>query len=132
MSDNAIDWLSFAAADLRAAELLQEFDDFPTAIHAFHCQQAIEKSLKGFLTARTRPFLLRQNLSYLLGLCAEMDPNFRQLEPQIAALMPYTTQAVYPADSRLLPTVSQARKFYQQAHTVVTFVEGELKPSASS
>ena len=48
MSDKAAEWLTRAQADLTAAELLHRFDEYPTAILAFHCQQAVEKSLKAF------------------------------------------------------------------------------------
>jgi HEPN domain-containing protein len=127
MAENAQDWLRFAEADLKAAELLQHFDDFPTAIHAFHCQQAIEKSLKAFLVARAKNFVLRQNLSYLLGLCVAVEPAFRKFEKPVAVLAPFTTQSNYPADVEKVPTVEWARHHYQYALDVVTFVANQFK-----
>ena len=46
-------WLSRAASDLRAAE--HEFPAVPPLLDdiVFHCQQAAEKALKGFLTWRS-------------------------------------------------------------------------------
>ena len=126
MSTQSIDWLAYAQSDLWTAELLQKFDEFPTAIHAFHCQQATEKGLKAFLVHRNRPFLLRQNLSYLLHLCEEIDESFQQLQSDISGLEPYTTQAIYPADSRIMPTPEEARAFYAQAHKIINFVKSKL------
>jgi HEPN domain-containing protein len=80
--------LKRAKADLTAAELLQTFDEYPVAILAFHCQQAIEKSLKAFLTARDVPFLSRHDLGYLLDLCTATDSDFSALEQKSAVSRP--------------------------------------------
>lgn len=130
MSESANDWLRIAEDDLQASALLQRFEEFPTAIHTFHCQQAVEKSLKAFLAARARHFMARQNLAYLLGLCAEVDASFRQWETHIAALAPFTTQSIYPTDAKLAPSPAQARALYEQANGVVSFVKAKLKSNA--
>jgi HEPN domain-containing protein len=44
-------WLTYAEADLRAAEHLLESGDFMAS--AFHCQQAVEKLLKAIIVAET-------------------------------------------------------------------------------
>ena len=129
MTENAHDWLRIAEADLKASALMQRFEDFPTGIHAFHCQQAVEKSLKAFLAARARHFMARQNLSYLLGLCAEVDPSFRQWETQIAGLAPFTTQSIYPTDSNQTLTTAQARAYFEHANGIVSFVKAKLNPA---
>ncbi|MBI5878168.1 MAG: HEPN domain-containing protein [Chloroflexi bacterium] len=126
MAENAQDWLRYAQSDLRTAEILQHVDDFPTAIHAFHCQQAIEKSLKAYLVASAKHFLLRQNLTYLLGLCVSVDAAFRQFERPVAALVPFTTQSVYPADIEAAPTIEQSGEYYQYALSIVRFVAAQL------
>ncbi len=132
MAENAQDWLRFAEADLKAADLLQRFDDFPTAIHAFHCQQAVEKGLKAFLVARAQHFVLRQNLSYLLGLCVAVEPAFRNFEKPVAVLAPFTTQSIYPADMERVPTIEWSRTHYRYALDVVTFVAAQLKAAGPS
>lgn len=92
MSAKANEWVKQAKADLTAAEMLQTFDDYPVAILAFHCQQAVEKSLKAFLTARNIPFLFRHDLAYLLDLCIEVEASFAELESEIAGLTPYAVE----------------------------------------
>jgi HEPN domain-containing protein len=80
MSAKANEWQNWAKADLTAAELLQKFEDYQVTILAFHCQQAIEKSLKAFLTAKDAPFLFRHDLGCLLDLCSKIDVSFEELE----------------------------------------------------
>jgi HEPN domain-containing protein len=57
MTDAVADWLAKAGDDLRTVELLMTVDDYPYVVAAFHCQQAVEKSLKAFLTAHGVPLL---------------------------------------------------------------------------
>ena len=45
-------WLDKALTDLQAARILLTWDGDPSTI-AFHCQQAIEKALKGYLLFKT-------------------------------------------------------------------------------
>ncbi len=127
MNGKAAEWLNRAQADLTAAELLLKFDKYPTAILAFHCQQAVEKSLKAFLTAQQIEFRFRHDLAYLLDLCSEADRSFVELEPQIAGLTPYAVEGRYPADFPLDPTETEAEAFYQQAQTAVGFVRRKLE-----
>ena len=59
MTGTATDWLAKAHDDLRTVELLDMFDEYPCVVAAFHYQQAVEKSLKAFLTWRNVAFLYR-------------------------------------------------------------------------
>lgn len=127
MNGKVTEWLNRAQADLTAAELLLTFDEYPVAILAFHCQQAVEKSLKAFLTALKVEFRFRHDLAYLLDLCSEADRSFIELEPQIAGLTPYAVEGRYPTDLPLDPTRDEAQAFYQQAQTVVEFVRQKLQ-----
>jgi HEPN domain-containing protein len=47
-------WLDHARRDLRAARLLTAGDAHAEAL--FHCQQAVEKALKAFLTFHQKSF----------------------------------------------------------------------------
>ncbi|MBN1923100.1 MAG: HEPN domain-containing protein [Anaerolineae bacterium] len=51
-----------ALADLETVNLLLQFASFPRSVAAFHCQQAVEKSLKAFLVAHDVPFLFWHDL----------------------------------------------------------------------
>jgi HEPN domain-containing protein len=116
------EWLAKARDDLRTVELLDRFEDYPCVVAAFHCQQAVEKSLKAFLTARNVEFLYRHDLAYLLDLCKDADPEFAVLEPEISGLTPYAVEVRYPADLPLTPTREDVKQFYRQAQAVYRFV----------
>ena len=122
MTGTATDWLAKAHDDLRTVELLDMFDEYPCVVAAFHCQQAVEKSFKAYLTARNVPFLYRHDLAYLIDLCTGANPEFAALEPQIAGLTPYAVEMRYPADLPLAPTREDVERFYRQAQAVYEFV----------
>jgi HEPN domain-containing protein len=128
MNGQANEWLSKANDDLQAAALLLTFEIYPRNIVAFHCQQAVEKSLKAFLTSQTTPFLYRHDLGYLLDLCLEIDATFIELEAHIVGLTPYAVQMRYPVDLPLTPTVAQIQQFYRQAQAVYTFIQTKIIP----
>ena len=132
MSAKVNEWLNRAKADLTAAELLQTFDEYPVAILAFHCQQAVEKSLKAFLTARNVPFLFRHDLGYLLDLCINADPDLAELESEIAGLTPYAVEGRYPTDIPLEPTKEDGQTFFRQAKNVFAFVSKRIESETSS
>lgn len=46
--NSAAQWFQYAAADMRAAKLLRDAEEYPTA--CFHAQQAVEKAFKGLLS----------------------------------------------------------------------------------
>ncbi|MBM4422575.1 MAG: HEPN domain-containing protein [Chloroflexi bacterium] len=132
MSAKANEWLTRAKADLTAAEMLQTFEEYPIAILAFHCQQAVEKSLKAFLTAQDVPFLFRHDLGYLLDLCINADPDLAELESEIADLTPFAVEGRYPTDIPLEPTKEEGRAFYQQAKNAFAFVSKKIESGESA
>lgn len=126
MNVRAREWLEKAEADLQAVALLLTFETYPSAVVAFHCQQAVEKSLKAFLVAHDVPFLFRHDLGYLLDLCLNIDPTCAVLEAHIAGLTPYAVEMRYPADLPLRPTPKQVQGFYHQAQAAYTFIQERL------
>jgi HEPN domain-containing protein len=64
-SDEAREWLHRAHADLRIARLA--LDDRPplTSEALYHCQQAVEKALKGFLVFHDQPIRKSHDLREL-------------------------------------------------------------------
>jgi HEPN domain-containing protein len=55
-------WLAKASNDLRAAGVGLKAEPMLLEDALFHCQQAIEKSFKAFLTFHDRPFRKTHNL----------------------------------------------------------------------
>ena len=96
-------WLDKARQDLAAATWLMES---PTSLFravGFHCQQAVEKTLKAYLTWLDQPFEKTHSLVVLVGMCLETDPKFEDLRVAAVTLTPYAVITRYPGD---LPDIS--------------------------
>jgi HEPN domain-containing protein len=123
MSGTATDWLAKAHDDLQAVEFLLRSEQFPSLVAAFHCQQAVKKSLNACLVANHVPFLYRHDLGYLLDLCCDVDPACSTLEPNIAGWTPFAVEMRYPADLSFTITEQEVQQFYRQAQAVCEFVK---------
>ena len=71
-------WLKKAAGDLRGADI--DMAASPPFIEdmLFHCQQAAEKTMKGFLTAHDRIFRKTHDLDELASACEAVDPTLKR------------------------------------------------------
>lgn len=79
-------WLDKALCDLQCARLLLTYGGDPYNT-AFHCQQAIEKALKGYLLYRTGRHFDGHNLTYLCRQAIRIDPDtFTEYLDESAAL----------------------------------------------
>ena len=78
--DVVIRWIKKAESDLRSANVLLKADDVITEAVCFHCQQAIEKYLKAFLTEKNVRFGKIHDLLTLLEMCIREDKEFEKLD----------------------------------------------------
>lgn len=121
-------WLSKADHDLRsAARLMLPTDvDGPlldTAV--YHCQQAVEKALKAFLTAHGVVFPKIHLLSPLLEQCKDIESEFAQFDDAAELLTPFATEFRYPGDL-MEPELADVSEAYVVAAAVVAFVVSRL------
>ncbi|MBM3746669.1 MAG: HEPN domain-containing protein [Acidobacteria bacterium] len=91
-------WLSKAAADLRAAQAMRELDPPLLEAAVFHCQQAAEKALKGFLTWHQVSFRKTHNLEEVGEQCLRLDPSLKAEIDRAAPLTEYAWKFRYPGD----------------------------------
>lgn len=110
--------LRSAAVDLRAEPAIVE-----DAL--FHCQQAIEKSLKGFLTWHNRPFQKVHDLRKLAESCLYIEPELEPLLTQVAPLTGYAWLFRYPGETPNA-TVEEAQAALNLAHAVVEAILSRL------
>ncbi len=77
-------WLKKAANDLRGADI--DLAASPPFIEdmLFHCQQAAEKSMQGFLTAHDRVFRKTHDLDELASACEWPPPATSFTRPRCA------------------------------------------------
>ena len=64
----------------------------------FHAQQAVEKSLKGFLAWHDRPFRRTHDLVELGQACVDLDRSLETLLRRAAPLTEYAWRFRYPGD----------------------------------
>ena len=77
-------WLDRSHRDLRSARLLVDGGEHAEAL--FHCQQAAEKAVKGFLTFHQRLFRKTHDISELGPDCLAIDASLEAALAQADAL----------------------------------------------
>ena len=102
-------WFSKAAEDLRAATFELTAEPPLTADIVFHAQQAVEKSIKGFLSWHDRPFRKTHNLVELGEAATAVDPALESALRRAAPLTEYAWRFRYPGDL-VEPPVEEARE----------------------
>lgn len=110
-------WLLKARKDLDAADYeLGAAPPFSDDI-AFHAQQAVEKTLKAFLSWHGVPFRKTQNLVALGGACCRTDPTLEPLLRRAAPLTEYAWRFRYSGEPEEA-TAEEAAAALSTAHEV--------------
>jgi len=123
-------WFEFAKQDLKMAEL-----GFKEGIYnqtCFHCQQAAEKFLKGYLLVKNHEIPKIHFLDELINLCIPIDKDFENLRENCSKLDDYYIPTRYPdALPGMLPEGLPAKKDALEAiayaKEVMQFVEKILE-----
>lgn len=92
-------WLAKARTDLRAARADLNADPPITSDALFHCQQAVEKALKGFLAAQEKPLQKTHDLESLGQLVLGIAPSVRDAVSGTYSLSIYASEFRYPGES---------------------------------
>ena len=87
-------WFEFAKQDLKMAEVAINEKIYNQA--CFHCQQAVEKFLKGYLIAKNKEAPKIHFLDELLDLCVQIDSDFENLSEHCSKLDDYYIPTRYP------------------------------------
>jgi HEPN domain-containing protein len=114
-ADLAKAWFAKGASDLTAARvILSGSGPYDTA--CFHCQQAVEKYMKGFLAFHGREFPFTHDLDELAKLCDEIDPSLNLSTPEVISLTDYAVRLRY--DNDYWPTKDDAESAFEIASRV--------------
>jgi HEPN domain-containing protein len=92
-------WLAKARIDLRAARADLNASPPITSDALFHCQQAVEKALKGFLAANEKPLKRIHDLESLGQLVLSVAPALRDVISGAYSLSIYASEFRYPGES---------------------------------
>lgn len=122
------DWIDRAHEDLEAARLLMTEESTRDAA-AFHCQQCIEKALKGYLLYCTGNGADGHNLTWLCKQAIKRDPRFYEWLDESAALNRYYIETRYPADIPVEMTAERVRRAFAMAQGMYDFICSEVPES---
>ena len=131
---HVLEWFRFGDMDLSAASHLLSLHPVPLEIICFHCQQAVEKYLKGYLiyAGPEQPPKIH-DLRQLRQLCLEYDEQFDSIADACEALTIYGVQPRYPdeiylEDHHMKKALDYARQI--QAFAPLQEVRKELEVEA--
>lgn len=124
--DVARQWISKARSDLLNADNNLSSSQVPYDTVCFHCQQAAEKVLKGFLAARGVLPPRTHDLFMLLELIRSEQTVGEELEDAASVLTPYAVEARYP-DDWVVPSPADAVEARQCAERFLEWVR-QLSP----
>lgn len=118
-------WLDRARIDIRSAEVLSSAEPPLTENASFHCQQAVEKTLKGFLVHHGVEIEWTHEIERLINQCAELDTTFRTLHEIAKHLTVYAVRFRYPY-TRPAPSVEKTHANLDVTRRVWQFVLDRL------
>lgn len=118
-------WLDKALFDLQAARILLTWGGDPCNV-AFHCQQAIEKALKGYLLYRTGKHFDGHNLTYLCRQAVQQDEDFQEYLDESAALNNLYIETRYPTDLPLDMDERTVKQYLIMAENMFAAIRQEL------
>jgi HEPN domain-containing protein len=120
-------WLRKAEGDLRAATV--DLGAEPPLVDdaLFHCQQAVEKALKGLLTWHDVPFRKTHSLEELGRQVVALHGDLRPLADRASLLSEYAWKFRYPGevDSPSIAEATEALALAREAHAAVLATLGE-------
>lgn len=104
--------------DLKAVKYLLAMEDAPLDVLSFHCQQAVEKYLKAYLTWVDVRVSKTHDLANILNLCIEKDKEFEKLDrDKISHLTLYAVEIRYP-EEHIETDLEEVKEFYKLAKEV--------------
>ncbi len=132
-SDDSVyyfDWLEFAAEDLLCAKTLAEQEKC-NALAAFHCQQTIEKALKGYSLYKTGRLVDGHNLPWLCRGAARQNPKFGDWLDESAAMTRLYIETRYPSDKPMIISDERLGQILKMAEDMYDFICGEVYDNES-
>ena len=120
------EWITYAVSDLAAANnLLGDRTQYRNVV--YHCQQAAEKALKGYLVHNNKKFDRTHDLIILLSECALIDVSFNgaRLINHCVNLNLFSVSIRYPG-SAVKADYSAVKKSLNSAARILEFVCAKL------
>jgi HEPN domain-containing protein len=124
--DIAQEWMQIAYEDYdTAAYLFDNKRPKPLEIICYHCQQSVEKSLKGYLCIQDAEIPKTHEVGLLCRRCAEFNDKFADFFVDCEEIEIYATKTRYP--NRIEVEEHNAEQALKQALRVYNFVSEQLR-----
>jgi HEPN domain-containing protein len=128
-------WLQRASDDLTAARSLAEQQPRLLGVVAYHCQQAAEKAVKGFLAYFDEPHERTHDVGRLIEKAMRIESGFATWHAAGQRLTPLATAYRYPQEvDQPQPDPEDIEEALDDADTilrqVLTFLPVEVHPEA--
>ncbi|MEW6776259.1 MAG: HEPN domain-containing protein [Bdellovibrionota bacterium] len=122
-------WLLKAKNDLRACEI--DLGATPPLLEdtLFHCQQAVEKALKGFLAWHDRPSRKTHSLEEIGEQCLAIDDSLRPFVDRAVPLTEYAWVFRYPGEPEP-PKLEEAKAAFSLANEIYQAISSRLPPES--
>lgn len=112
-------WFINADEDLRCALALHDLDALKyLRVVPYHCQQAAEKSIKGYLAHKKIKFAKSHDIAMLASLALPLSPDLEKLLGEAATLTSYAIRFRYPDAEDAEPTVEESKSAIRIAKAV--------------
>ena len=121
-------WLRIAQEDLKVAKISLPEELFSPV--TYHCQQAAEKSLKGYLAYKKQPIIKTHELGKLLEICLKFDKDFEKIYEAARFLNPFATKFRYPTEFDI-PDLNDAKLAIKYAKSIVSLVSKKVSKKRS-
>jgi len=123
------EWLQKASLDMRGARIDLEAEPPLLEDALFHCQQAVEKTLKAFLAWSDVAFRKTHSLEELGAACEALDPALKAVVDPAVPLTEFAWAFRYPGDHPT-PTIEEARQGLATAFRAVAAIVARLPEEA--
>ena len=117
-------WFIVADHDIEAARMIIELNPIILDVACFHCQQAIEKYLKTFLTFHDQNFLKTHDIVALKNQCAKIDKDFAGFK--FKNLYRYSVRARYP-DGYIMPSLKETKVYFKLVKEIQELVQNKVR-----
>ena len=125
------EWLTKALHDLQTSRITAGATDGPLDTAIYHCQQAAEKTVKGWLTANNIAFEKTHDIRRLVRQALEVLPEFTRFTDAAEILTPYVSAFRYPGlTDDPMPSREEFDAALQHAQAIYDFVVNLLPAQA--
>ena len=114
-------WLTKARRDLHSAKRLSRGSEPYLDTVIYHCQQCVEKAVKGWLVYHDQSFEKTHDLRLLVTLASEIEPKFVEWFDVAEQVSPYAISYRYPGEV-LEPTEEEFQQVFKASGRVYDFV----------